>query len=520
MSKPSRRPGREAIKAQRKEHKKAQRKLRAEQRAQGFDMPSSATISNAKCPCKTVEEEKEMRVDAVTQQIKVYRAAWPGLLKRLNKIKDPRNPKKSKHKLNVLIIYGILCFAFQMASRREANREMTRPMFMENLRILFPELETLPHHDTLARLLEQIDVTDLEKAHLEMIKRLIRNKKFKNYLIKGCYPIAIDGTQKFKRSERWAEECLERKVRVPKKDVDESQELEEKKQYYVYVLEANLAFHNGMVIPLLSEILSYTQGDNDKNKQDCEQRAFKRLAKRLKKSFPCLSIMVLLDGLYANGPVMEIGRKNHWDFMIVLQNDSLPSVWEEMNALKDLQPEDRFEQKWGDRWQLFKWVNNIDYRYTCAETKRKMKQLVHVVICEESWEEIAPGSTEKVTKTSRHVWISEKPLDKRSVHDRCNLGARHRWGIESSILVEKHQGYEYEHCFSYNWKAMCGYHYLMRLGHALNVLARHSYALANYVRDLGVRGLIALVKETIANPWIDAETLRKIATGTCQIRLE
>lgn len=216
---------------------------------------------------------------------------------------------------------------------------MTRPMFMANLRSLFPELEALPHQDTLARLLEQIDVTDLEKAHLEMIGHLIRNKKFKNY---------------------------------------------------VYVLEANLAFHNGMVIPLLSEILCYTQGDNDKNKQDCEQRAFKRLAERLKKSFRCLSIMVLLDGLYANGPVMEICRKNHWDFMIVLKDDSLPCVWEEVNALKDLQPENRFEQKWEDRWQRFEWVNDIEYWYTCAETKKKMKQRVHVVICEEIWEEIAP----------------------------------------------------------------------------------------------------------------------------------
>ncbi len=66
MSKRSRRPGREAIKAQIKERKKAQRELRDAQRAEGFDVPSSATISNCKCPCKTVEEEKEMRVDAVT----------------------------------------------------------------------------------------------------------------------------------------------------------------------------------------------------------------------------------------------------------------------------------------------------------------------------------------------------------------------------------------------------------------------------------------------------------------------
>ena len=520
MSKRSRRPGREAIKAQIKERKKAQRKLRDAQKAQGLDVPSSATISNRKCHDKTVEEEGDMRLAAVTAQIKVYRAELPILLKRLSKIKDARNPKKIKHKLTVLLIYGILCFAFQMTSRRESTREMTRPMFMANLRRLFPELGDLPHHDTLARLLAQIDVTDLEQAHLDMIRHLIRSKKFLRYLIGGCYPIAIDGTQKFKRAHLWDEECLERKVSTKKGDEDKAEEPEKKKQYYVYVLEANLAFQNGMVIPLLSEILSYTEGDNEKNKQDCEQRAFKRLAKRLKQSFPRLSIMVLLDGLYPNGPVMELCRKYHWDFMIVLQNDSLPSVWEEMEGLKDQQPENGLHRNWGDRRQHFRWVNDIDYRYLCPITKKEKKQLVHGVICEESWEEIAPASTDVVTKTSRHVWISAEPLHKRTVHERCNLGARHRWGIESCILVEKHQGYEYEHCFSYDWKVMCGYHYLMRLGHALNVLARHSHALAKFVRDLGVRGLIAFVRNTIASPWIDAEDLRQIATGPCQLRLE
>jgi hypothetical protein len=275
-----------------------------------------------------------------------------------------------------------------------------------------------------------------------------------------------------------------------------------------------------MVIPLLSEVLSYTEGDNEKNKQDCEQRAFKRLAERLKKSFSHLPIMVLLDGLYPNGPVMEICRKNNWDFMIVLQDDSLPSVWEEIKELQPLQKENRLRRTWGNRTQIFRWVSDIDYRYVCPTTRKEKQQLVHVVICEESWEEIAPDSTEVVTKTSRHVWISSEPLHKRTVHERCNLGARHRWGIESGILIEKHQGYEYEHCFSYEWKAMRGYHYLMRLGHALNVLARHSYALAKYVRDLGVRGLIAFVRNTIAGPWIAAEDLRQIAAGTCQLRLE
>ncbi len=303
MSKRSRRPHRETIKEQERQRKKAQWALRKQKEASGLKAPPTATLSNRRCEQKTEAEERAARLDAVRQQIQAYRAVLPVLLKRLSKIEDPRNPKKIKHKLTVMMIYGILCFAFQMASRREATREMTRPMFMANLRRLFPELDELPHHDTLARLLAQMDdVNEIEEAHIQMLRHLIRGKKFERYLIAGCYPIAIDGTQKFKRAYRWDEECLERKVKTRKQDEEESPE---KKQYYVYVLEANLAFQNGMVIPLLSEVLNYTAGDNKNDKQDCEQRAFKRLAKRLKKIFPRLSVMVLLDGLYPNGPIME-----------------------------------------------------------------------------------------------------------------------------------------------------------------------------------------------------------------------
>lgn len=38
--------------------------------------------------------------------------------------------------MTVVLIYGILMFVYQMASRREANREMTRPAFEESLRLI------------------------------------------------------------------------------------------------------------------------------------------------------------------------------------------------------------------------------------------------------------------------------------------------------------------------------------------------------------------------------------------------
>jgi len=129
MSKPSRRPNREEIKRKRKQKKWAENVLRAHQKAEGLIPLPSATISNCKSEYKTVEEEKEARIEAVTEQVRIFRSKLPILLNRLSRITDPRNPKKIKHKLTVLMIYGILTFVLQMASRREANREITRPQF-------------------------------------------------------------------------------------------------------------------------------------------------------------------------------------------------------------------------------------------------------------------------------------------------------------------------------------------------------------------------------------------------------
>jgi len=321
------------------------------------------------------------------------------------------------------------------------------------------------------------------------------------------YNVAIDGTQKFKRDAIWAEECSEREV----KDGDST-----RTQYHVNVLEANLVFPNGMSIPLMSEFSNYAQGDTETKKQDCELKAFKRLAKRLKRTFPRLSIMVVLDGLYPNGPVMEVCRKNHWDFMIVLQNKSLPSVWEEYEGLKKLETDNRFYRKWGNRHQHFEWVNDIEYAY--GPNGRK-KQIIHMVICRETWEEVAKDSAEIEKKTSRHVWISHKPFSRENVHKRCNLCARHRWNIESGILVEKRHGYCYEHAFSYNWSAMKGYHYLMRLGHFINVLAVYSECLVDMVREFGVRGFIRFVRETLAGRWLSPSEVQERLGANFQLRL-
>jgi len=501
MGKPSRRPAREAAKAR----TRAQKKLRAEQRSAGLHAAPTATSPNRKSTLRTPEEEQQARQAAAGGYFQILRSQLPSLLHRLSRIPDPRVPKKTKHKLTMVLIYGMLSFVFQMASRREANRKMTMPTFQANLRLLIPDFEEIPHHDTLYRLLKRMDPGELELAHLDLIERLIRKKKFRRFLIDGHYPIAIDGTQKWMREWPFSDEALERMVGAGE---------QKKPQYYVYVLEACLAFANGMVIPLMSEFLAHRDGEGSTDAQDCEQKAFGRLTARLKQRFPRLRILLLLDGLYPNGPMMALCRRRyHWQFMIVLQNGCLPSVWEEYEGLRQLQPENRQNQLWGNRRQHFVWVNEIEHTYGAHQRLK-----IHVVVCEEIWKAVDPDG-EIVEHRSRHAWISSEPLTHRNLHPRCNLAARHRWGIESNILVEKHQGYHYEHCFAYDFNAMKGYHYLMHLGHLFNILARYSQRLQEQMRTYGVRGFFEFLRETVAGPWLNPEALRARFARPCQLRL-
>jgi len=501
------------VKLERKARKRKQWELHKQQAKLGHSKPVTQTLPNHKSEWETMEEQTAERQKVVEEQLKVFRQVLPGLLLKLGKIPDARNPNKIKHQMTVLMVYGILMFVFQMSSRRETNKELTKPEFRTSIQAAFPELTSLPHQDTLCRLLEKMEnVNQIENLYVNLLKGLIRKKTFHQLLWKKRYLVAIDGTQKHVFDECWDERFLRRKVGK-----------EEKIQYYAYVLEACLVFSNGMVLPLMSEFLENsdeleTAKTEEQWKQDCELKAFHRLAKRLKQQFPKLALTIVLDGLYANGYVFELCRKHKWDFMIVLKDGCLSSVWKEVKALIKLDKKDEqiLEQTWAGRNQQFRWVNDIEYGYGSNESK---VQTLHVVVCEEVWEEVDRKTTEIVQKTSRHAWVSSEPMSRKNVHERCNLIARKRWLQENNILKEKHQGYQYEHVFSHDWNAMRGYHYLMHIARMMNELAQHSIYLAEAVKKMGIRGLHMFFRETMSCHKIDTERIQHVVAESHQLRL-
>src|SRR3972149_4855326 len=329
----------------RTDRRRAQQALRRSQQSAGIHKRSHTTRPNRTSPYETVEQEGQARTQAVIEQVRLIREKLPTLLKELSRIPDPRNPLFLRQTLTTLMVYGILMFVLQTGSRRRSNETLSAPAMKEALQALFPDLESLPHHDTLYRLLARIQPERIEEAQVALVGSLIRDKEFSAYLVDGCYPIAIDGTQKMVRRLQPDDPWLQRQVGAEGK---------KRTQYYGYVLEAKLVLSHRVSIPLMSEFLDYHKGDNEREKQDCEQRAFYRLTERLKKSFPHLHILLLLDGLFAGGPVISRCRDYGWHFMIVLQDGSLPQVWQEYQGLKRLlSQEDRLSQAWAEPQQSF-----------------------------------------------------------------------------------------------------------------------------------------------------------------------
>ncbi len=454
-------------------------------------------LSNTKAPYATPEEEQRAHEAAVAAQLATWRQHLPDLFAKLARIPDVRRPGSVRHRISVLCFYGLLLFVFQYASRREANRQATGPTLAKTLHEVFPDLDSIPHFDTVERWLRTIPTETWEDLLHDRIQRLLRRHAVREYLVQHAWVVAVDGTQKFARHQPFASEALQQRVS------------DTETRYRVYVLEAVLVATDGATLPLLTEFAENPDDAPVESKQDCELKAFRRLARRLKQWFPRRRLLLVMDGLYPNGPVMAQCDAYAWDYLIVLPRGCLPSVWEEVDGLRrlDTTGENRCEHKWGDRQQVFTWVNDIEY--TWREDGHIRRRLVHVALCTERWTD-ADGVEHQTT----WAWLSRRRLDADNVVARCNRAGRHRWAIEAEFLVEKRHGDHFEHAYSYDWQALKGWHYLMKLARLLNVLTLWTTVGESLLHQYGYQGAIRFLRNTWTGRWLSKEFLRTRMVGS------
>lgn len=394
-------------------------------------------------------------------------SGFPGLAEKIEGLKDPR--KRKEYTLAELVIGGIMLFVFKEGSRNAFDNDRREKVFRKNYQRAFKL--RLPSTDAMEDLFRLLDSRELETLKSLLIKELVNRKVFHKFRFMGKrYFISVDGTGVSTYKSDYCGECTSK---TSKNGVT---------TYFHNVLEAKLVTANDMSVSIATEWIQNEKG-KEYDKQDCELKAFKRLADKLKKMYPRMPLTILADGLYANQTFFKICKDNGWEFIVTFKDGNLPSVHEEIALLPGSAKQYRerlvAKKKGQIKQQRFEWVNDISY---CGFS-------LSVIECHEKTIWAKSKKTEQVTFTH----ISSIPIDYLNYYHISN-GGRMRWRIENSFDYLKEHGYNLGHKFSrVSFNAFKNYYQCMMLAHMINQFVEKSAEIVHLLSQHS--------KSTVTNLW-------------------
>lgn len=416
-----------------------------------------------------------------------------------SEVDDGRAPEKIKYSIEVLAFVGVLMFLCHLGARRQIRLQLDTVESVETLRALF-HMGAIPHGDTLNHAFKRCDPEDFQGVVCDMDRMLIRKKVlYSSRVLDKYFVVPIDGTGTVTYSTRHCPHCL-------------TQTQNGKTIYYHKVLEAKLVTPEGFAFSLMSEFIENPGEKPDK--QDCELKAFYRLAPRLKTAFPRLPIILTLDALYACGPVFKICKDYDWKFMIVLTDKDLPSVNEELHALAALQPANRLSFRTGKKCEVrqdFRWVDQV--LYTDSENR---EHTLHVIECIETKQD---KKGQPIPSAWR--WITNVSVSEKNVIALANNAGRMRWKIENQgFNAQKTGGYCLEHAYTTDPNAAKIFYYLLQIAHTFSQLLYNGSLLGKAGRKaLGaIKNLAPRLLEAWRNASLTKADMDKIICRRFQIR--
>ena len=373
---------------------------------------------------------------------------------------------------------GLLLFLLKAGSRNQLNNLRADGHFSAHYRQMF-HME-LPHQDVVFDVLCQLPPAELDQVKMDVMSPLFEQKWLRPFrLLNRYYTIAVDATGVVSFDHRHCPHCLTKKSKNGKIT------------YFHYVLEAKLVTSNGLAFSLASEWIENPEGDFDK--QDCERKAFTRLAAKLKKQYPRLPVCILADGLYPYEKAFKICEDYGWKFIFVLQDKSLKTVQEELTLTRRSQPAATYytiDQGWRITKE-YRYQTGIEYhkKYTlnwvqCIETRKKPPK--------PSKQTPSPQSLEK---NSCFEYVTNIAPDRENVRA-IGYAGRLRWKIENEgFNTQKCGDYELTHKWSQNsYTALQNCYSLLQIAHAINQLIEKGKLITEILKRRP--------KETIHNLWL------------------
>lgn len=380
---------------------------------------------------RDLRKDKNLVKDLYALIIKYF----PDLLYKFSNLSDTRHQSYKKYSMKIICVtrlFGLLCGITELVTMSDKfNEDYT----IKNLSSICNEnLEELPYWETIQDVFINMKISELRDIQKYIIKTLIRSKMFDKYKFDGAYQLIFDGTGLSHHDYNLNGNCLSRKS----KDGTIT--------YYKYVLECKLRV-GPLVISLDSEFIENEQIDNEKQKQDCETRAFKRMVKRIRKNYPKQKFLVTCDALYATSPIMTICENYKWLYIFNLKPDRLKEINRSFEGNIKLENEATYKN--------YYLSTNIEYQNHILSVFKFVER------------------NKKEEKTYRYV--SNIVVNNDNIKEIVKLG-RMRWKIENEgFYTQKHRTFNISHMCSRNDNAMKCHYFFIQFAHTIRQLFEYGY---------------------------------------------
>jgi hypothetical protein len=355
---------------------------------------------------------------------------------------------RATYGMSEILMASVFMFLFKQGSRNQMNEDREEAQFKSNYKALFGL--KLPHMDAVSDVMNKLSPQHLESIRCHIIKYLLDKRSLHKFRLMGKYfSVAIDGSGIYTYAKEPYPNCP---YKTSKKG---------KKTWYQNVLEAKIVCSNGFSISIGTEWLKNEDGHT---KQDCEQKALKRLLDHLKRDYPRLPICILLDGLFACAPVMEKIKNKGWEFIIVWKDGKLKKIQEQ---LVDLRLEGAVACIKKEEINNHKIKTDHLYEFsktTLCHKEHKFYYINHSL-------QILDVKSKSVKDKKRFICISSLVPNGENIKELTQTG-RMRWKIENEgFNSQKNQGMNLQHKYvRSNFTGIRNYYMCMQIAHIIEQL--------------------------------------------------
>ena len=384
-----------------------------------------------KSPGLSKKQQRELLKDKnlLNELRKIIKKYFPDLMSLFSKLTDKRHKSYVTYKMRTIIMTKLFALLCGITTMTGINDEFHTEEAIQNLsKICNQELKEIPDWQTIQDVIEQLDYNEIDDIRKYMFKALLRSKMFDRFRYNGCIQLIVDATGLTALDYNLNGNCLTRTR-------------DGKTKYYKYVLEAKVVFGN-MLISIDSEWIENNNFNNEKDKQDCETNAFKRMAPRIKKNYPKLKFIITGDALYATTPMINLCQDNNWHYIFNLKKDRLKNIYEEFEDNINYENEVSKENYFLSSNILFK--------------DNKINALRYIEVKED--------------KTTVFNYITDLSVDTYNIEEIVKMGRR-RWKIENEGFNEQKNGtYKISHLCSRFENALKIHYLLIQIAHTIRQL--------------------------------------------------